>query len=166
MERKMKRTKKLRIKYFWYIRRLYEKYRSIKDKIQKKLTLEQICEKLITDIPEEKKYLDESIEFNQELLGHIYFEDDFTSHLLTMLTEYKDLKNIQRYCDFIEFLWSNGDQYVVNIFDVSIAEKLGCYEPEWTRFGKHISNELIEYINNDLIPNNILMKHVRHLEKN
>lgn len=135
-------------------------------KIQKKLTLEQICEKLIKDIPEEKKYLDESIEFNQELLGHVYFADDFTNHLMKMLEEYQDLKTIQRYCDFIEYMWREGDSYVVNIFDVTIAEKLSDYIIIWTRFGKHISNELIDYINNDLIPNNILMKHVRHLEKN
>lgn len=141
-------------------------YVRITDRCFKKLNLQQICDKLIEVIPEEKKYLEESIKFNEELLGHIYFEDDFTQHLKNMLTEYKDLKTIQKYCDFVEFLWRNGDSYVVNIFDVTIAESLACYKLEWTRFAKHISNELIEYINEDLIPNNILMHPGQRLEKN
>lgn len=41
------------------------------EKKQNRLNLEQICEKLIEVIPEEKEYLEESIRFNQELLGHI-----------------------------------------------------------------------------------------------
>lgn len=129
-------------------------------------TLDEIVKKLVEEIPEEKEYLEESIRFNKELLGHIYFEDDFTKNLVKLLKKNENKEKIKKYCDFIEYMWRNGDFDVVNIFDVSIAESLATYDEEWRKFAKYISNELIEYINEILIPNNILMNPNQILEKN
>lgn len=157
---------KLKYKINRILNKFYNLYQKAKDIILKKKKLEEICEKLIEVIPEEKPYLEESIRFNKELLGHVYFADDFTNHLIELLNEYKDLDTIKRYCNFIEYMWRKGDSYVVNIFDVTIAENLSDYKTTWTRFGKNISNELIEYINKTLLVKNILMINKPPLDKN
>lgn len=156
----------MKYKIYKCINKLYNLYLKIKDIILKKKSIEEICQKLIEDIPEEKEYLEESIRFNKGILGHVYFADDFTEHLITMLKENKDTKKIKRYCNFIEYMWREGDSSVVNIFDVTIAENLSDFSIVWTRFGKYISNEFIEYINNDLLPHNVIIKHKPRLEKN
>lgn len=63
-------------------------------------------------------------------------------------------------------MWENGTDYVVNVFDVTIAERLSDNETVWKNFGKNISDRFILYINNDLIPNDLMMTNVNKLELN
>ena len=63
-------------------------------------------------------------------------------------------------------MYKYADSAVLNIFDVSIAEKICQDIVIWNRFGKYISNELITYINEDLIPHNILMVSAKKLKYN
>lgn len=158
-----------RSKPFSFNKKNLEKSKIFNEELKKRKdakTLDEIVKKLVEEIPEEKEYLEESIIFNKELLGHIYFEDDFTKHLVKLLEKNEDKMKIQKYCNFIEYMWRYGNYDVVNIFDVSIAESLATYDEEWRKFAKYISNELIEYINEILIPNNILMNPNQILSKN
>ena len=73
------------------------------------------------------------------------------------------METIKKYCDFVEFMWKSGDKEVANIVDVTILERLSDDKDIWNKFGKIISKEFKEYINNDLIPNNVMMNHVSKL---
>lgn len=128
------------------------------------LNLDQICEKLIETIPEQQPNLKNSIEENNgELLGHIYFGNEFNNHLINLLKNYMEIEKIKKYCNFIEYMWKIGDSSVVNIVNVTILERLSDDQIVWNNFGRNISNEFKEYINNELIPNNVLMNHVNKL---
>ena len=130
----------------------------------KKYNLNQICEKLIKEIPEQKKKIEHSIkENNGKLLGHIYFGDVFNKVLIELLKNYTEMETIKKYCNFVEFMWKSGDKEVINIVDVTILERLSDDKDIWNKFGENISKEFKEYINNDLIPNNVMMKHVSKL---
>ena len=60
-------------------------------------------------------------------------------------------------------MWKNGNNEVVNIVDVTIIEKLSIDGVIWSNYRNFISNEFKEYINTDLIQNNIMMKDVKKL---
>lgn len=129
---------------------------------KKKIDLKQICEELIKLIPEQKEKYEKCIaENNNKLLGHVYFGDEFTSSLIFLLKDYTEIEKIKKYCNFIEYMWKNGNNEVVNIVDVTIIEKLSVDSVIWGKFRNFISNEFKEYINTDLIPNNIMMKDVK-----
>ena len=126
--------------------------------------LNQICEKLIELIPEQKESLKSCItENNGELLGHVYFGDKFNNYLIDLLNNYTEVEIIKKHCDFIEYMWKNGNEDVINIVDVTILERLSDDNDIWVKFGKNISNEFKEYINNELILNNVMMNHVNRL---
>ena len=71
---------------------------------------------------------------------------------------------ISAYCRFIEEMWRNGTDDVVNIVDVTVVECLSDDETVWNRFGKNILNEFKAYINDDLLKGNILMRGVAKLD--
>ncbi|MCM1499830.1 MAG: hypothetical protein NC124_15310 [Clostridium sp.] len=60
-------------------------------------------------------------------------------------------------------MWRNGTADVVNIVDVTIAERLSDDKAVWNRFGENISDEFKAYINDDLLKNNIAMCGVEKL---
>ena len=64
--------------------------------------------------------------------------------------EYKEVLELRDkgYCSFIEDMWLNGDENVVNIVEVTILERLSDDKSVWNKFGKHISNDFIRFINN------------------
>lgn len=80
-----------------------------------------------------------------------------------MLQKNDASNKVSAYCQFVEEMWRNGTSDVVNIVDVTIAERLSDDETVWNRFGKNISNEFKVYINGDLIKNNIAMCGVKKL---
>ena len=128
------------------------------------MNLNQVCEKLIELIPEQKVSLKTCIKENDgELLGHIYFGDEFNNYLIDLLNDYTEIETIKKYCNFIEYMWKNGNEDVINIVDVTILERLSDDNDIWSKFGKNISNEFKEYINNELIPNNVMMNQVNKL---
>lgn len=128
------------------------------------MNLNQVCEKLIELIPEQKVNLKTCIKENDgELLGHIYFGDEFNNYLIDLLNDYTEIETIKKYCNFIEYMWKNGNEDVRNIVDVTILERLSDDNDIWSKFGKNISNEFKDYINNELIPNNVMMNQVNKL---
>ena len=89
-----------------------------------------------------------------------------TKELYKLILKYKRMRKIEKikkYCTFIEYMWKNGNNEVVNIVDVTIIEKLSIDGVIWSNFRNFISNEFKEYINTDLISNNIMMKDVKKL---
>ena len=128
------------------------------------MDINKMIEELVKLIPQEQDKIKKHIEENNgEILGHIYFGDEFTNSLIDLLKENKELDKIKNYCNFIEYMWENGDEEVLNIVDVTILESLSDDREIWNNFGKNISKEFKKYINKDLIPNNIMMNHVKKL---
>lgn len=91
------------------------------------------------------------------LLGHIFFSDEINVPLFDLLQKNDASFKVSIYCRFIEKMWRNGTDDVVNIVDVTIAERLSDDETVWNRFGKNISNEFKTYLNDDLLKSNIAM---------
>ena len=69
----------------------------------------------------------------------------------------------KKFCEFVEKMWQNGDDYVANIVDVTILESLSDDEDIWKEFGDNISNEFKKYINEDLSSWNCVMWNVSEL---
>lgn len=132
-----------------------------------KLDKEQFVELFMQDFPELQGQVREELEFYGELLAHIIFPDllfhtEALPDLLTLLKENQNPELIQRYCNFLERIYTDGDQNMQNVLVVSILEQLD--DPEiWFRFGEYISNEFIRFINTEVIPYNCLMTQVPHL---
>lgn len=129
-----------------------------------KVTREQFANKLVELFPEKKQALRQHYEDFGELLGHIFFDDEIRISLFDLLQKDDVSLKISTYCQFIEEMWRNGTDEVVNIVDVTIVEGLADDETVWTRFGENISNEFKTYINDDLLKGNILMRGVAKLD--
>lgn len=122
-----------------------------------KQTKEEFACKLVGLFPEKADSLKQHYNDYGEVLGHIFFSDEITAPLFDLLLENETSDIIKKYCSFIEDMWKNGTDDVVNVFDVSIAERLSDDEKVWEHFGRNISDEFIKYINDDLLPNNLMM---------
>lgn len=129
-----------------------------------KVTREQFAKKLVKLFPEKRQALRQHYEDYGELLGHVFFDDEISIPLFHLLQKNDASFKISTYCRFIEEMWRNGTDDVVNIVDVTIAEHLSDDETVWNRFGKNISDEFKKYINDDLLKCNILMRGVAKLD--
>ena len=131
-----------------------------------KLSKEEFAEKFVSLFPEKKDSPDEHYADFNELLGHIYYADALNEPLIEMLYTNSDNVLISKYCSFIEDMWLNGDDDVVNIVEVTILERLSDDVNVWNRFGKYISNDFIRFINNEVLTENAMMMQVSRLEYN
>lgn len=131
-----------------------------------KLSKEEFAKQFVVQFPEMKHSLDEHYSDYNELLGHIYFVEALNEPLIRMIKEQGNEPLISKYCSFIEDMWQNGDDDVVNIVDVTILERLSDDTAVWKSFGKHISNDFIRYINTEVLVENAMMWQVSRLEYN
>lgn len=60
--------------------------------------------------------------------------------------------------------WKYGDDSVRNVVDVTLLERLSDSKEGWQRFGKYISEDFKNYINVELLCNNIAMCGVSPIE--
>ena len=97
------------------------------------------------------------------MLGHVFFSDEINIPLMDLLRSNTDIDTITKYCRFIEEMWSKGDDNVVNVVDVTILERISDEELTWTNFGKHISDDFKEYINQSVLIENLMMYNVPRL---
>lgn len=128
-----------------------------------KVTKEQFANKLVELFPEKRQALVQHYEDFGELLGHIFFAEEINVSLFDLLQKNHTSLKISTYCQFVEEMWRNGTADVVNIVDVTIAERLSDDKAVWNRFGENISDEFKAYINDDLLKNNIAMCGVEKL---
>ena len=127
------------------------------------MDINKICDELIKEFPEKAEKVKRHEKDYGEILGHVLYAEEFNEPLIELLDKYIELEVIEKYCNFIEYMWKNGDEVVVNIVDVTIVERLSEEEDIWNKFGKNISQEFKEYINKELIPANIIMNEVNPL---
>lgn len=130
-----------------------------------KISKEEFARKLTELFPEKTEALKQHYEDYGELLGHVFFSEEINVPLFDMLLESAGGDEISKYCGFIEEMWRNGADDVVNVVDVTILERLSDDETVWENFGKNISDEFKVYINEDLlISNKLMMYNVKKLE--
>lgn len=129
-----------------------------------KISKEIFAQKLTELFPEKAEALKQHYEDYGELLGHVFFSDEINVPLFDMLLESANGDEISKYCGFVEKMWRNGADDVVNVVDVTILERLSDNETVWENFGKNISDEFKVYVNEDLLISNNMMYNVKKLE--
>lgn len=89
--------------------------------------------------------------YDGETLLHI-FVPEMVYYPLRECIKSKDEAGVKKYCGCIERLWEEGDEEVWNAVDVSVLECLTDNDDIWQAFGRHISGDFKNYINNEYIP--------------
>lgn len=123
------------------------------------------CAHMIADLaPGGKKLLAEHQKAYGDILLHLLAGDLISEPLIELLKYHADrIDDIEMYCRAIEMMWRNGDDYVVNVVDVTILERLSDEECIWQRFGTFISDQFKQYINEEVLPNNLMMGGIKEL---
>ena len=116
------------------------------------------CAEIIAGLsPDGKRMLENHIATYGEILLHVLAGDLITEPLIELLRWNKNTKLITEYCNLIEQMWRDGNNDVINVVDVTILEHLSDDDKIWYRFGNYISDEFKRYINEEQIPNNLMM---------
>ena len=84
-------------------------------------------------------------------------------YFIKIIYTHKKKWGIQKYISFVERMWSQGDETVQNVVDVTILEYLSDDEEVWIHFGTYISDNFRNYINRELIKQNCAMWHVKQV---
>jgi hypothetical protein len=112
------------------------------------LNLDECALEFIEKFPEYKQAYYEHIDNYDDLLGHVFFGDSINETLTGLLKKNEDIVAIQRYINFINFMYKMGDHVVKNIVIVTILEYLGDEKEVLTNsynlFNDNIVNASIE----------------------
>ena len=122
----------------------------------------------ITNVfPENKQYYKEHIrDYGRTVLAHVFAIETINIPMEKDFNVNAERETFQKYCRLIQSLWENGDDEVRNVIDVTILESISDHERMWKVFSRHISQEFIDYINDEVLTENILMDSTPHLPKN
>ena len=129
----------------------------------KKVTSEETVEEFLVTFPECKHIYTEHLKDYGELLQHVFYAEVINLPLAELLKTNKDTAQIQKYISFVERMWSQGDETVQNVVDVTILEYLSDDEEVWIHFGTYISDNFRNYINRELLKQNCAMWHVKQV---
>lgn len=100
-----------------------------------------------------KELLEEHINDYGDILLHVFVPDLVYFPLSDSIKKGSE-QEIIKYCECIETMWKNGDDEVLNVVEVSVLECLTDDNDVWQIFGRHISREFKDYINDKYIPSN------------
>ena len=122
---------------------------------------QQDCIKRIIEVFPEyyELYLSHMSEYGEVLL-HIFIAETINEPLVQLLKCHSDAK---KYCEIVESMWKNGDDTVRNVLDVTILERLSDDKVIWQEFGKVISLDFKNYINNEVLVHNVMMSSIKRL---
>ena len=121
---------------------------------------DEFARKLTVLFPEKETALSAHHTEYGDLLSHVFFSEQIKGPLVRLLWANTDVPTIKRYCAFIEEMWKLGDAETVNIVDVTILEELSDDSTAWRNLREYITPEFVDYINSDLLSNNMLMRSV------
>lgn len=122
---------------------------------------EDCIKRIIEVFPEyHELYLSHISDYGEVLL-HVFIAETINEPLVWLLKKRLDAKF---YCEIVESMWKNGDDTVRNVVDVTILERLSDDETVWQEFGKAISPDFRNYINNEVLVHNMMMAAVKRLE--
>ena len=122
---------------------------------------EECIKRIIEVFPEyHELYLSHISDYGEVLL-HVFIAETINESLVRLLKKRLDAKS---YCEIVESMWKSGDDTVRNVVDVTILEQLSDDETVWQEFGKAISPDFRNYINNEVLVHNMMMAAVKRLE--
>lgn len=122
---------------------------------------EDCIKRVIEVFPEyHELYLSHISDYGEVLL-HVFIAETINEPLILLLKSHSDAKN---YCEIVEDMWKSGDEAVRNVVDVTILERLSDDESVWQEFGKAISPDFRNYINNEVLVHNMMMAAVKRLD--
>lgn len=101
------------------------------------------AEKLVTIFPSAYEIYQAHIDDYGEILEHLFFADAINPTLAALLKDNKDKALIQKYIDFIEEMYSDGDEAVRNVVVVTILAYLGDDDTVLKNAYKYLSETLI-----------------------
>ena len=153
------------VRDFWERATLEHLQNILKQDSNRKISREE-CACLMTELTfEGKAMLQEHIADYSEILLHILASEMVSEPLLDMLLRYnKTTPMIECYILLIEIMWKKGDEAVQNVVDVTILERLSDADGVWQKFGRFISPEFKQYINQEVLAFNAMMWGVKALE--
>ncbi len=124
------------------------------------MTVGKCVEIILQTFPECSSLYQTHIDDFGEVLLHIFAAETISEPMIERIQRHSDVKI---YCEMIESMWKYGDEQVQNVVDVTILERLSDDKNVWQQFGKEISAEFRNYINNDLLASNAMMSGVDKL---
>jgi len=89
------------------------------------MNVEECALQFIEEFPEYNKAYHEHMNDYGKVLGHVFFGDAINETLTVLLKKNEDINTIQRYINFINYMYKIGDDAVKNIVIVTILEYLG-----------------------------------------
>ena len=129
------------------------------------MNVDEFCEILIELFPEKKDNLIQHKNDYGKILGHVFLGDEISEILFDLLSNRNGNEElIKKYINCLEMIYKKGNADLLNVLDVTILERLSDDSNVWTNLSNYISNELKDYINNELLNENILMKHVKRMD--
>lgn len=111
------------------------------------MNVEECALQFIEEFPEYNKAYYEHMNDYGKVLGHIFFGDAINETLTILLKKNEDINAIQRYINFINYMYKIGDDTVKNIVIVTILEYLGD--------DKQVLSNAYKLLNDDIIKESI-----------
>ena len=84
------------------------------------MNVEECVLQFIEEFPEYNKAYHEHMNDYGKVLGHVFFGDAINETLTVLLKKNEDINAIQRYINFINYMYEIGDDAVKNIVIVTI----------------------------------------------
>ena len=99
------------------------------------------------------------------VLPHVFASEAINGPMKAEFEVNAQSEIFNKYCRLIQHLWKSGDEEVRNVVDVTILESISDNSLMWEAFGENISLEFKQYINEELLRENIVMSHVDRLKR-
>lgn len=101
-----------------------------------------IVRKYVEVFPEYKIELEEHLDDYGELLSHVFFGDIICYDLVQLLATESDIYSTKKIFDFLNDMYTNGEEDMQNVIVVTILEYLGDDPIILKKAFKYLSNEL------------------------
>lgn len=124
---------------------------------------QEFVNKLVEVFPEYASVYRTHTDDYGKILLHVLASETISEPLIELLKYNERIDRIKEYCGLIEMMWSDGDDDVINVVEVTILEHLSDDRIVWHRFGEYISCGFKKYINEEVLENNVAMRHIEKL---
>lgn len=89
------------------------------------LKYDSVVNEFLNAFPEYKSAYNEHIEYNNELLPHVFFGETINEDLPVLLEKHCDMEKLKNVFKFMERMATEGDIHVQELLSTTILERLG-----------------------------------------
>lgn len=108
------------------------------------MTKEQLADEFISCFPQHTVDYESHLADYGKLLEHVFFADMIDEPLFSLLKVNTDTQLIRKYIEFVERMYSDGDDATQNVVEVTILEYLGDDETVLRNAFSYFSEELMQ----------------------